>query len=113
MIDFTFSWILTTIFIILSFYFYSKMFFFKTLLLKSKEELKKTRNKSLNDSAVIEIFETEIKKNKNNLNYLEKELIEALVIVKEYKNLNQRYKTDLVESEDKIKTMKNKLDMLF
>jgi len=113
MIDFTFSWIITTIFIILSFYFYSKMFFFKTLLLKSKEELKKLRNRNLNDSAVIEIFESEIKKNKNNLIYLEKELIESLVIVKEYKNLNQRLKTDLIESEDKIKTMKNKLDMLF
>jgi hypothetical protein len=89
------------------------MFFFKTLLLKSKEELKKTRNKSLNDSAIIEIFESEIKKNKNNLNYLEKELIDALVIVKEYKNLNQSYKNELIESEEKVKTMKNKLDMLF
>jgi len=113
MIEFTISWFVTTFFIVISFYFYSKMYFFKTLFIKTKTDNNNLKEKTINDSALLEIFESEINKNTNNLEYLENELVEAFLIIKEYKDKNNSLKTELAESEDRIKTMKSKLDMLF
>ena len=113
MISFTISWFFTAFLLVLSFYFYSKLHFFKTLFLKTKVENDSFKNKTINDLAVIELYEKEVKKNKDNLRFLQDELVNSYVAIKELKNKQNRLKSELVESDDKIKTMKTKLNMLF
>ena len=111
--EFTFNWIMLSFLLVLNFYLFSKLHFFKTLFLKSKSENNDLKKKTLNDLAIIELYEKEVKENKNNLKFLQEELANAYIAIRELNNEKHNLKKELLEAEDKVKTMKSKLNMLF
>lgn len=113
MFEFTISWIIITLLLISTFYFFSKVHFFKTLFLKTKIKNTELKEKNIHDGIILEIYETEINKNISSLEYLQDELVQAHLVIKELKNKSARLNNELMEAEEKNKTMRSKLNMLF
>jgi len=113
MVDFNFNWILNTSLIVLSFYLYSKMFFFKTLLIKTKKENDVLKEQNINSETSLEIFNSEMKKNEYHLEFLEQKLTENFIALKDSEQKNEKLKKDLIGSNEQIKSLKNKLDIFF
>ncbi len=94
-------------------YLYSKMTFFKTLYSSSILEVQELKEMIEEDRVIIELYEFDIAKHLNSIDYLQKEIVEAQTYLKEVRNKNTRLRNEAAINTEKIRQMKIKLDTLF
>jgi len=111
--DFVFSWIIISVSLLALFYLYSKMTFFKTLYKTLSYETHELKDMLEEDKIIIELYEFEIDKHLNNVDYLQKQILEVQIYLKEVRNKNTRLRNEANVSNDKIQEMKNRIDALF
>ena len=113
MSEFFFSWLIVAASLLGLFYIYSKMAFFKAIYKTSILESGELKEMIDEDRVTIELYEFEISRHINNVDYLQKEIVETQTYLKEIRNKNTRLRNEVSAANDKIAEMKQRLDAIF
>ena len=111
--SFFLSWAVVAAALLSVLYLYSKMAFFKTLYRTSILESQELKEMIEEDRVIIELYEFDIAKHLNTIEYLQKEIVETQGYLKEIRNKNTRLRNEAAVNTEKIRQMKIKLDALF
>ena len=111
--EFFFSWLVVSVSLLVTMYLYSRMAFFQTLYKTLSLETNELKEMIEEDRVTIELYEFDISKHINNIEFLQKDMVETQVYLKESKNKNTRLRNEVAASYIKIEEMKKKLESLF
>jgi len=93
--DITITWGIVSVCILISFYLYSRMVFFKTLYQKTKVETSWLKKMTESASDTLDIYDFELEKNIQLAMNMKEKLQDSQKQVKELKEENTRLRTEL------------------
>jgi len=111
--SFFLSWAVVAAALLSVLFLYSKMSFFRTLYKSSILEVQELKEMIEEDRVIIELYEFDIAKHLDNIDYLQKEIVETQAYLKEVRGKNTRLRNEATVNTEKIRQMKIKLDALF
>jgi len=111
--EFLFSWLIISVSLLAILYLYSRMAFFQTLYKTLTLEVDELKEMIEEDRVTIELYEFDISKHINNIEYLQKDIIETQTYLKDARGKNTRLRNDNAIANEKIGEMKQKIESLF